>query len=98
MPFSFSTLVPEHYSPGHAAFLTENGIQHFSVGIEPNKNPFVTISQCNMSAALSIVLNRANHPLLIHCNKGKVSALSKKKKGPLQNSLLNQSNSTAPAA
>jgi len=67
-----STLVPDPYSDAHLKFVTDNGIQHFQIGIEPNKSPFVTISQCNISAALGVVMNPANHPILIHCNKGKV--------------------------
>lgn len=67
-----STLVPEPYSDAHRQFITDNSINHFQIGIEPNKDPFVTIPQCSMAAALGVVLNPANHPLLIHCNKGKV--------------------------
>lgn len=70
--FSLSTLVPEPYSDAHNDFVHENGIVHFQVGIEPNKNPFVTTPQCVMTAALRIVLDPSNYPLLIHCNKGKV--------------------------
>ena len=70
------TLVPDEYPKTHRTFMNENGIQHFQVGIEPNKNPFVAISQpCHMFAALGMVLDRSNHPLLIHCNKGKVRLL-----------------------
>jgi len=68
---SILTLVPEPYSDAHVSFITENGVQHFQIGIEPNKSPFITISPCNMSAALGVVMNPANYPLLIHCNKGK---------------------------
>lgn len=65
------TLVPEEYSDAHQRFITENRIQHFQIGIEPNKSPFITISQCNMAAALQVALDETNHPMLIHCNKGK---------------------------
>ncbi len=68
------TLVPEEYPPENTAFVKENGIQHFQIHISPNKDPFVTIPPKDMAAALKILLDRRNHPLLIHCNKGKVSA------------------------
>lgn len=69
------TLVPEAYSPQHQDFVNENGINHFRIRIQPNKDPFVVISQCDMASALGVILDRSNHPLLIHCNKGKVSRI-----------------------
>lgn len=71
----FRTLVPEEYSPQHNEFVAENRIRHFRIRIQPNKDPFVVISQCDMATALGVILDRSNHPLLIHCNKGKVSRL-----------------------
>lgn len=68
---SILTLVSDPYSDEHMQFVTDNGIQHFQLVIEPNKDPFVTISQSTMHTALGVVLDRANHPILIHCNKGK---------------------------
>ncbi|KAF2745739.1 hypothetical protein M011DRAFT_133888 [Sporormia fimetaria CBS 119925] len=64
------TLVPEKITPEYAAFMEENSIQHFQVHIPANKGE-VKIGACDMSRALEIVLDRRNHPLLIHCNKGK---------------------------
>lgn len=66
--------MPEEYPPENTAFVKENGIKHFQIHISPNKDPFVTIPPKDMAAALKILLDRQNHPLLIHCNKGKVSA------------------------
>jgi len=51
--------------------MDENGIQHFHVHIPANKE-VVRVPQCQMTAALQIVMDRRNHPILIHCNKGKV--------------------------
>lgn len=65
--------MPEEYPPENKAFVKENGIQHFQIHISPNKDPFVTIPPKDMAAALKILLDKRNHPLLIHCNKGKVS-------------------------
>ncbi|KAI9873821.1 MAG: hypothetical protein M1830_010559 [Pleopsidium flavum] len=68
---SILTLVPEAYPPENVAFVEENGIQHFQIHISANKDPFVTIPPKDMAAALEILLDKRNHPLLIHCNKGK---------------------------
>ncbi|KAI9815052.1 MAG: hypothetical protein M1827_002895 [Pycnora praestabilis] len=65
------TLVPEEYPEPNAAFIIENSIQHFQIGMPGNKEPFVKIPPRDIAAALSVVLDRRNHPLLIHCNKGK---------------------------
>jgi tyrosine-protein phosphatase SIW14 len=67
-----STLVPEAISPEYRSFMAENGIQHFQVQIPANKGE-IRIGACEMSRAMEIVLDRTNHPMLIHCNKGKVS-------------------------
>jgi len=67
-----STLVAGPYPESHKRFVEENGIQHFQVAIEPNKDPFVTISHCSISFALGVLLDKTNYPILVHCNKGKV--------------------------
>lgn len=66
-----STLVPEEISPAYRDFMKSAGIQHFQVHINANKGA-VRVQSCDMNRALNIVLDRSNHPLLIHCNKGKV--------------------------
>jgi hypothetical protein len=37
-----------------------------------NKEPFNKIEDWEIAAALQVVINPANAPILIHCNKGKV--------------------------
>jgi tyrosine-protein phosphatase SIW14 len=66
------TLVPEQISPEYRRFMEDNRIQHFQVHIPANKGS-IKINACEMTRALEIVLDRRNHPMLIHCNKGKVS-------------------------
>jgi tyrosine-protein phosphatase SIW14 len=46
------------------------GIQHFQVHISANKGA-VLVDSCAMSRALRLLMDRTNHPILIHCNKGK---------------------------
>ncbi|KAF2178136.1 hypothetical protein K469DRAFT_600653 [Zopfia rhizophila CBS 207.26] len=64
------TLVPEEVPLENRNFMADNDIQHFQVHIPANKGE-VKIQTCQMSKALGIVLDRSNHPILIHCNKGK---------------------------
>ncbi|PSN63922.1 protein-tyrosine phosphatase, partial [Corynespora cassiicola Philippines] len=64
------TLVPGEISTQYSHFMTENDIQHFQVPLPANKGS-IKVDACQMSKALGIILDRANHPVLIHCNKGK---------------------------
>jgi tyrosine-protein phosphatase SIW14 len=63
--------VPEEISPEYRDFMKSTGIQHFQVHLNANKGG-VRVQSCDMNRALNIVLDRSNHPILIHCNKGKV--------------------------
>lgn len=65
--------MPEEISPEYREFMRSAGIQHFQVHINANKGG-VRVQSCDMSRALNVVLDRSNHPILIHCNKGKVSS------------------------
>ncbi|KAF2809651.1 uncharacterized protein BDZ99DRAFT_33640 [Mytilinidion resinicola] len=67
---SILTLVPEKIPDANVDFMDANGIQHFHVHIPANKET-IRVPQCQMTAALSILLDRRNHPILVHCNKGK---------------------------
>ncbi|TGZ80351.1 hypothetical protein EX30DRAFT_57587 [Ascodesmis nigricans] len=69
------TLVPEPYPEENVAFMKENGITHYQIGMPGNNkgNPLADpqVPDDKISVALSIIFDRANHPILIHCNKGK---------------------------
>ncbi|KAJ4405984.1 tyrosine-protein phosphatase siw14 [Didymella pomorum] len=67
---SILTLVPEPIAPEYQSFMDEAGIQHFRVHIRANKGT-VRIDSCEMQRALRLVVDRTNHPIMIHCNKGK---------------------------
>lgn len=54
--------------------MQENGIRHFQIHIPGNKDT-ANISTEHIASALTVVLDRRNLPILIHCNKGKVSGL-----------------------
>ncbi|KAI5809684.1 tyrosine phosphatase family-domain-containing protein [Peziza echinospora] len=68
---SILTLFPEEYPAVNSQFMKEAGIEHFQIGMPGNKEPFVNIPKDRVAAALEVVLDRRNHPVLIHCNKGK---------------------------
>ncbi|KAL1918092.1 uncharacterized protein VTP21DRAFT_3358 [Calcarisporiella thermophila] len=68
---SILTLILEEYPDQNMKFLKENDIQFFQFGIPGNKEPFVHIPEDKITAALAVLLDRRNHPILIHCNKGK---------------------------
>ncbi|EIT78324.1 hypothetical protein AO1008_09299 [Aspergillus oryzae 100-8] len=53
------------------SFLRENGIAHFRIIVQANKDPEEKTPDHVINGILEILLNKANHPILIHCNKGK---------------------------
>jgi tyrosine-protein phosphatase SIW14 len=64
-------LIPEPYPEENMRFIEDNKIRFFQVGMSGNKEPFVHVSHETITKALEVVLNPDNHPLLIHCNRGK---------------------------
>ena len=64
-------LVPEDYPAALAEFYEANGISLLCHGLDGNKWPFKAIDHIEFRKALVDILNPANRPLLIHCNKGK---------------------------
>jgi len=68
---SILTLILEEYPEQNMKFLEANNIKFFQFEIAGNKGPFVQIPEDKICAALAVILDRRNHPILIHCNKGK---------------------------
>lgn len=68
---SILVLVPDEYPPENLEFLKEKGIKCFQVGMSGNKEPFVNVPHDIITEALKVAINPENHPLLIHCNRGK---------------------------
>ncbi|KFK42835.1 hypothetical protein AALP_AA1G045200 [Arabis alpina] len=64
-------LCPEPYPESSIQFLKSNGIKLFQFGIEGNKEPFVNIPDHKIRKALKVLLDEKNHPVLIHCKRGK---------------------------
>ncbi len=67
-----STLVKTPFSEDVLDYLEEEGIEQFRIVVPAHKNPSSIIPMDILFDTLKIILNRANYPLLIHCNKGKV--------------------------
>ncbi|KAJ3003621.1 UNVERIFIED_CONTAM: hypothetical protein HDU68_005615 [Siphonaria sp. JEL0065] len=67
---SILTLILEDYPDQNQKFLDENGIKLFQFGVAGNKD-LMDIPDEVIYEALSVILDKRNHPLLIHCNKGK---------------------------
>lgn len=72
----YSSLVKTPHSEAFLEYVEEKGIEHFRIIIPAHKNPSSIIPIDMLFEALKIILNPANYPLLIHCNKGKVVHLS----------------------
>ncbi|KAF0739866.1 hypothetical protein Ae201684P_016527 [Aphanomyces euteiches] len=68
---SILTLVLEDYPLANTEFNKMHNITLLQFGVPGNKEPFVDIPEKGIAAALSAVLDQRNHPMLIHCNKGK---------------------------
>ncbi|XVE78387.1 hypothetical protein DITRI_Ditri13aG0140800 [Diplodiscus trichospermus] len=68
---SIICLCPEPYPEANNEFLKSNGIRLFQFGIEGYKEPFVNIPEDTIREALKVVLDVRNHPVLIHCKRGK---------------------------
>ncbi|AEO61503.1 hypothetical protein MYCTH_2311715 [Thermothelomyces thermophilus ATCC 42464] len=66
------TLVQKESPQGYDDFLHRNGIKHAVFDMKGTKKEAIPVA--TMKSILRIVLDRRNHPLLIHCNHGKVSA------------------------
>lgn len=64
-------LIPEEYPESHEEFFHQEGIRLFQLGMAGNKEPFVKISADLVTEAMKVLLNPENHPILIHCNRGK---------------------------
>eukprot|EP00656_Telonema_subtile_P011627 TRINITY_DN15766_c0_g1_i1.p1 TRINITY_DN15766_c0_g1~~TRINITY_DN15766_c0_g1_i1.p1 ORF type:complete len:259 (+),score=76.41 TRINITY_DN15766_c0_g1_i1:115-891(+) len=64
-------LAHEEYPDAHVEWMSQNGLQLRQHGVSGNKEPFVEIEPQVIVNALVTLLDVRNHPVLIHCNKGK---------------------------
>lgn len=68
---SIICLCLEPYPEANTLFLNANGIQLFQFGIDGGKEPFVNIPEDTIREALKAAIDVKNHPVLIHCKRGK---------------------------
>lgn len=59
------------YSNENLDFLKNEQIEIFHYKLVGNKEPFVVLDHDQIADALQKVLDPSNHPILVHCNKGK---------------------------
>lgn len=64
-------LCPEDYPEANLAFFTQQHVQLMQYGVAGNKEPNIEMPYDLISESLVFVLDTRNHPVLIHCNKGK---------------------------
>ncbi|KAH7297535.1 hypothetical protein KP509_25G000700 [Ceratopteris richardii] len=64
-------LCQEAYPKVHTEFLKKHDIKLFHHGMEGTKEPFVEIPALVIKETLKVILDKRNHPVLIHCKKGK---------------------------
>lgn len=60
------------FPAGYHAFMSKNGIKHHVFDMKGTKKEDIPIR--TMKSILRLVLDRRNHPVLIHCNHGRVSS------------------------
>lgn len=68
---SICYLCPEEYGQTNMKFCEEHGVNVMRFPMEGNKEPFVDIPEGIVHRVLSALCDTRNHPILIHCNKGK---------------------------
>ncbi|KAK3016864.1 hypothetical protein RJ639_005950, partial [Escallonia herrerae] len=64
-------LCPEPYPEENLEFLKAHRIKLFQFGIDGTKKPSVPIPRVTIAEALKILIDVRNHPVLIHCKRGK---------------------------
>lgn len=57
------------FPPEFEAFMKQNGIRHLVIDMQGTKK--VDIPDEIMQSIMEVVLEKENHPILIHCNHGK---------------------------
>ncbi|KAL6132421.1 hypothetical protein ACLB2K_064664 [Fragaria x ananassa] len=64
-------LCPEPYPEENLEFLRSQNIQLLQFGIEGKTDPAILIPNDTILEALKILIDVRNHPVLIHCKRGK---------------------------
>jgi protein-tyrosine phosphatase len=65
------TLLSGEILPDYQSFMRTEGIAHYQIQILANKDPDVHTSDEVVNKVIKLILDPTNHPVLVHCNKGK---------------------------
>ncbi|PWA90306.1 tyrosine phosphatase family protein [Artemisia annua] len=68
---SVINLCPEPYPRENLEFLRAHKIQLFQFGIDGTREPSVDVLRNSINEALKFLIDVRNHPVLIHCKRGK---------------------------
>ncbi|XP_054777195.1 tyrosine-protein phosphatase DSP1-like isoform X2 [Prosopis cineraria] len=68
---SIICLFPDEYPETNLEFLKANGIRLYQFGIDGSKDSLTEVPEDAIREALKVILDVENHPLLIHCKRGK---------------------------
>ena len=67
-----STLVEEPYAPESIQFVNSTGINHLRIPIMAHKDAKRVNSLVTVARVIEVLRDHSQHPVLVHCNKGKV--------------------------
>jgi tyrosine-protein phosphatase SIW14 len=70
---TLSRFVEEGYASAVKVYLAENGVRSLCVPIVPNKEGSVKSAHQTVDTVMEILMEPKNHPIVVHCNQGKVS-------------------------
>jgi tyrosine-protein phosphatase SIW14 len=62
---------PEPYLDKNLEFYQNNGITIKQYSLEGNKEPFIAYPEESIAKVIVDILDKRNHPVLIHCTRGK---------------------------
>src|SRR2546423_1740095 len=65
------TLVPGAILSDYQSFMHSEGITHHQIHVLANKDPEVYTTDEVVNSIIKLMLDPTNHPILVHCNKGK---------------------------
>ncbi|KAF1981114.1 hypothetical protein K402DRAFT_408670 [Aulographum hederae CBS 113979] len=63
-------VIPEEDVTDYAVFMDEQGIKNIQIPLPANKD-IIKVDPASVMRVLGHVMDKASHPVLIHCNKGK---------------------------
>jgi protein tyrosine phosphatase (PTP) superfamily phosphohydrolase (DUF442 family) len=53
-------------------FFLKNGVRSLHIPVVPNKEGSTKTSDQTVNVVMSVLMEKKNHPVIVHCNQGKV--------------------------